>query len=116
MLIRLGIGLVVTAGLFAAAACSSSEPSLECDANGAAATISTTGSNAFSPANVTIQAGETLCWRNSTTTSHTVTADGGAFDSALPANSTFVRDFTTAGVFPYHCEIHAGMVGTVTVQ
>jgi plastocyanin len=116
MLIRLGIGLAVTVGLFAASACSSSEPSVDCNANGAAATVNATGSNAFSPANVTVQAGQSLCWRNTSSTAHTVTADGGAFDSSLPGNSIFVRDFPTAGVFPYHCEIHAGMAGTVTVQ
>src|SRR5262245_15500100 len=116
MLIRLGIGLVATGALFAAAACTSSGPSVECGATGAAEAVNATESNTFSPGNVTIQAGQSLCWRNITGTPHTVTADAGAFDSSLPMNSTFVRDFPTAGVFPYHCELHVGMVGTVTVE
>jgi plastocyanin len=29
---------------------------------------------------------------------------------------TFSRTFQTAGSFQYHCSIHPGMVGTVSVQ
>jgi plastocyanin len=30
--------------------------------------------------------------------------------------ATFTRTFPSAGTFQYHCTIHPGMVGTVTVQ
>jgi LPXTG-motif cell wall-anchored protein len=61
---------------------------------------------------------------------HTVTADGGAFNSSpscpatpsncLGANATFSHTFDTAGTFRYYCKIHGapggiGMSGTVTV-
>lgn len=48
---------------------------------------------------------------------HTATADDGAFDSGkLSDGQTFSRTFTSTGPVPYHCEIHRGMTGTVTVS
>ena len=50
-------------------------------------------------------------------TAHTVTADDGSFDSkSLASNATFSQTFAKAGTFAYHCAIHPGMKGTVTVQ
>jgi plastocyanin len=48
---------------------------------------------------------------------HTVTADkGGAFDSAAPAgNSTFTAP-TKPGSYPFHCNIHPEMHGTLVVK
>jgi plastocyanin len=34
----------------------------------------------------------------------------------LAAGATFSQTFTTAGTFPYHCNIHSNMHGTITVQ
>jgi len=51
------------------------------------------------------------------TTSHTSTADGGDWRSGTIApGGTFTTTLQTAGTFTYHCTIHPGMVGTVTVQ
>jgi len=56
-------------------------------------------------------------WTNNDTIAHTSTADGGAWNSGtIAAGGTFSRTFTAAGSFPYHCAIHPGMIGTVTVQ
>jgi plastocyanin len=89
---------------------------------------------AFVPADVTIQAGQTVQWTWSTSdhtvtsvTSGTCTADG-TFCS--PTNSdcstantsatgaTYCEKFTQPGTYPYACLIHCteGMTGTVTVQ
>jgi plastocyanin len=46
-----------------------------------------------------------------------VTADDGAFRSdRLGSGATFSQTFAKAGTFAYHCAIHPGMTGTVTVH
>lgn len=67
---------------------------------------------AFTPANVTITAGDVI--RVTSQGSHTFTSDTGAFDASIGAD-TCVR-FTVAGSYPYHCTFHASMTGTVTVN
>jgi plastocyanin len=47
---------------------------------------------------------------------HTVTADNGTFGSSfLAKNHAFKFKFTKAGKYPYHCQIHPYMTGTVIV-
>ena len=118
MLVRLAVGLTALGGLIGAVACGdSTSPSQTCGASGAAANITATSSNSFSPAAATIAAGQSVCWQTSGSSDHTVTADtGNLFDDDLDSGTTFVHTFPTAGVFPYHCRIHSGMVGTITVQ
>jgi len=71
----------------------------------------------FSPVNLSIAVGTTVTWTNNDYTTHTVTSDGGLFDSGnLGAGKTYSKQFATAGTFPYHCTIHAGMTGTITVK
>ena len=106
-------GLVIG---FLAACSSSTSPANSCGSSGAAANINAEASNSFSPKSATITHGEKVCWQNSSTVLHTVTADSGAFDSDLPVGQIFVQTFPTAGTFPYHCKIHAGMTGTITVN
>ena len=80
------------------------------------------GSFAFSPTSLTIKAGTTVTWKNTTTVGHTVTSDDGrSFDSGttnpIAAQSgTFSFTFTTAGTFAYHCSIHPFMKATIIVQ
>jgi len=70
----------------------------------------------FSPPDLQIRLGDTVHWTNSTGTPHTVTSDGGAFDSgAASVNFSFTHTFTTSGSFDYHCEVHPSMVGTIEV-
>lgn len=76
----------------------------------------------FQPADITIAAGTTVVWTNTSDLPHTVTADDGSFDSGtVNPGETFEHTFETAGSVPYHCEFHGdvggqGMSGTVTVQ
>jgi plastocyanin len=71
----------------------------------------------FSPANLSVSAGTAVTWTNNDAMTHTVTSDGGIFDSGnLAAGKTYSRVFATAGSYPYHCTIHPGMTGTVTVK
>lgn len=77
---------------------------------------------AFSPATISIKVGDTVTWTNNDTDVHTVTADGGQFDSGIinkvatgPPPTSFTRTFSAAGTFPYHCNVHPAMTGTVQV-
>lgn len=71
---------------------------------------------AFNPASLTVKVGDTVTWTNSSSTPHTVTADGGAFDSGTVAGgAAFQRTFSAAGTFTYHCSIHPSMKATIIV-
>ena len=80
------------------------------------------GTFAFSPASLTIKAGTTVTWKNTTAVAHTVTSDDGtSFDSGtanlITAQSgTFSFTFSKAGTFAYHCAIHPFMKATIIVQ
>jgi plastocyanin len=72
---------------------------------------------AFLPDSVLIGVGGTVTWTwNDGATVHNVT-----FTANPPANcgstssGTCARTFATAGTFPYHCTLHPGMNGKVTV-
>jgi plastocyanin len=78
---------------------------------------SSLGNRAFMPAELAVDAGATVSWMNTDSTSHTSTADGGGWNSgAIAPGAQFSVAFPTAGRFPYHCAIHPGMVGTVVVR
>lgn len=71
---------------------------------------------AFAPAEVSVEVGEDVTWTNADQSGHTVTADGGAFDSgSLGPNGTFTWAADAPGVYAYHCAFHPSMTGTVTV-
>jgi plastocyanin len=71
---------------------------------------------AYQPAALTVLAGQTVTWHNSSLTPHTVTADAGQFDSgALQGGASFSYTFSTPGTFAYSCTIHPTMHGSVTV-
>jgi plastocyanin len=94
--------------------------------------ISTIG-NSFSPANITIQAGDMVRWTNTSMGFHNVRSlnpvfrcangcDGNGGNGNPATNAwTFMLTFNTPGSFLYYCEIHGnssggGMAGTITVQ
>jgi plastocyanin len=86
-------------------------------ASSSASVNATTGLQ-FEPASVTITAGGTVTW-NFAGTAHNVTFDGAAPQGGnvpTTANSSVSRTFATAGTYAYHCTIHSGMNGTITVQ
>lgn len=71
----------------------------------------------FAPGTLSVAVGTTVTWTNQDSTSHTVTADDGSFDSKPIANgATFTQTFTKAGTFAYHCSIHPSMTATVEVK
>ncbi len=69
------------------------------------------------PASTTVAKGTTVTWENKDGFAHTVTSDDGAsFNSGnLPGGGTFSFQANTAGSFPYHCNIHSNMHGTLIV-
>lgn len=66
----------------------------------------------FSPAELTIQPGDTVTWVNQEG-SHNVKADDGSFYSGFPdsGNWQFSQTFNSPGDNPYYCEPHGGPGG-----
>jgi plastocyanin len=72
---------------------------------------------AFGPAELRVRVGERVTWINCDEDAHTSTADGGEWASPLLApGQGFTQTFSAAGEFPYHCEPHPFMTGTVIVE
>jgi len=79
---------------------------------GGASVMTTT---AFAPSPVTVGVGGSVTWTNNDNTAHTST--GSTWNSGtINPGGTFTTTFPSAGTFVYHCTIHPGMTGTVTVQ
>ena len=71
---------------------------------------------AFQPAALSVKAGTKVTWQNAGDASHTATSDNGAFDTdRIDEGASASFTFTTAGSFPYHCDFHPNMKGTITV-
>ena len=75
------------------------------------------GNRAFNPGDSEVAVGTTVTWTNTDTVSHTSTSDASGWDSGIISpGRQFSFTYQTAGTFPYHCAIHPGMVGTITVR
>jgi plastocyanin len=86
------------------------------------------GPNAFSPGDavISLASQDSVTWYNGDLgfygggagTVHRLVADDGlTFESdPIAPNHTFRATFTAPGTYTYHCEIHPGMTGTVTVN
>ena len=117
--------LSVIAGLIAASVgCSSYSPSSPSGGTTVAGTpvsivsqASFLTNTAYAPSPISIAAGDTITWTNNDNTAHTSAGDDGSWNSgSIAPGASFSRTFPSAGVFSYHCTIHPGMVGTVTVR
>lgn len=69
----------------------------------------------FQPATITVTAGTTVTWASQGRTPHTITAKDGSFDVTIARGSTFTHVFHRPGTYPYRCDFHPGMTGTVVV-
>jgi plastocyanin len=82
-------------------------------------TQATVNSNFFQPQHIVITAGSAVRWTWNAGL-HSVTPDSaGAFAASGNRNAGFVHGpivFANPGVYAYHCEVHIGMTGTVTVN
>ncbi len=86
-------------------------------AQGETVVVEAADGNVFEPATITINVGDTVTWRNTDDVPHTSTSEDEVWDSgALGEGEEFSFTFEEAGTFPYFCEFHPGMEGTVVVQ
>ena len=87
------------------------------EAKSAAKTVTIKGFS-FKPASLTVKVGTEVTWNNEDDVEHTVTAIPGdtlMFDGTVPGGSTYSYRLTRTGSFPYVCNNHPGMSGTIIV-
>jgi len=115
--------LFILVSMFAAACGSSSSSSTTAPTTNTGTPVSivsgssTLTTTAYSPNPVTVAVGGTVTWKNNDSVTHNSVATNGAWNSGnIAPGGSFSMTFPSAGSFPYHCSIHPGMVGTVTVQ
>jgi plastocyanin len=76
---------------------------------------------AYSPVILTVEAGTTITFENSSTFPHTATAEDGSFDTgAIAPGSSKSIVVSTPGTFPFFCQFHGaaggvGQAGNITV-
>lgn len=72
---------------------------------------------AFVPKQVTVHVGQRIRWVNDDTVQHDVKADSGArFQSRdFGRGGSFTYTPRATGTIAYECDLHPGMVGTLTV-
>ena len=70
----------------------------------------------YMPAKLTVKVGTKIIVTNKDQTAHTLTARSGTFDSGT-INPGKTKTFTASkpGVYPYFCQFHAFMSGSLTV-
>lgn len=71
----------------------------------------------FVPAELTVNAGDTVVWKNKDAFPHTATSSGKGFDSkAIAAGRSWKFVAAKRGAFPYLCTLHRTMKGALTVK
>lgn len=72
---------------------------------------------AFGPGELRVRAGTRVVFANCDGVQHSSTSDTDVWDSGLISpNTTFERTFDQPGRFPFHCEPHPSMTGTIVVE
>jgi plastocyanin len=76
------------------------------------------GDDFFNPTPKIVSASAIVTWRNFGLKSHTVTSNTGneLNSSTIPPGGSYTDTMNTVGTFGYHCSLHAGMNGSITVQ
>jgi plastocyanin len=101
-----------------------SAPAVSAPAAGACAPSTDTGTiqatmaqRAFTPATINAKVGDVIAWTNNDRLSHTATvdADPACTTETLANGATGAVKFTAAGTYPFHCQIHPDMTGTIEV-
>jgi len=117
---RNGLCILLAAALVAAAGCGGSGSSYGTGPNnntgGSTSKQITVKNNLCDPSATTVPVGSTVTWTWAQgSVIHNVMFDDGQ-KSADQSSGTYTRTFNMGGAYPYHCTIHPGMAGTVTVQ
>jgi plastocyanin len=128
ILITLGVALAITL-----CACGNGPPELAAGGGGGpvvgqagasglgtpASKITATSADTFSPGNISVTTGQVIQWTvASDSVPHNVTFDSSGdltSPGSLGPGDTWQVKFTVAGTYPYHCTIHDGMNGQITV-
>jgi plastocyanin len=123
------IGLLLGAALVVGLGCKStpSGNGSGCKTTTASQTVEAGDNLTFTPSSPTISRGQSVCWENLGTASHTVTAlvtvSNGTtvdtlwnIDAQLNPDLVVLAAFTTVGNYDYHCRLHSGMRGTIQVR
>jgi plastocyanin len=87
-----------------------------CDASGEGGSVSIENFS-YDPSAATVAVNGFITWTNNDSASHTVTFDGGPNCGNISGGGgSETVQFTVAGSYPYHCNIHPDMTGTVEVS
>jgi plastocyanin len=71
----------------------------------------------YSPATLTIKAGDSVTWVNADQRDHTVAANDGSFASGnIGPGASYTYRFAKDGKFTYGCNLHPRMRAAVNVQ
>jgi plastocyanin len=72
---------------------------------------------AFSPADIKASVGQTITFTNGDSAPHTATLDDDSCTTPNIANgSSDGLTFTAPGTYPFHCNVHPNMKGTITIS
>ena len=72
---------------------------------------------AFSPADITAKVGQTITFTNGDSAPHTASLDDGSCTTPnIAPGASDGLTFTAAGTYPFHCNVHPNMKGTITVS
>lgn len=93
-------------------------PTVDATEPAGGATTVTIANFAFDPDPITVPAGSTVTWTNTDSAPHRIvgTTAGGFSAGTAKQGESVEATFDKAGEFPYICEIHPSMKGTVIVQ
>lgn len=72
--------------------------------------------NQYSPAQVTVNAGETVVWVNRDQVPHNVTRQGAWDSGVIAAGGRWTTTVSRSGTYAYRCSLHPGMNGTLVVR
>lgn len=71
----------------------------------------------YSPATLTVRAGESVTWTNQDSAGHSATADDKSFDTGvLSQGQSGSIKFDKPGTYTYYCSVHPKMKATIVVQ
>lgn len=87
------------------------------DSTGATVVSATVSNNTWSQP-VAAKVGDVITWTNSDGVPHKVALDDNscAMSKNITTEAPQSLAFTTAGTFAFHCAIHSGMKGTITIS
>ena len=73
----------------------------------------------YSPAKLTIKAGQTIVWTNRDDGDHTIVAEDGSFgtgENDLSRGESYKFTFKKKGKYKYHCKYHPREKGEIIVE